>query len=90
VQGVTQTARKPREQTAAEQAAELILFADGFEIAFPDIARRARVVARETIWLVDMLQAERSARAALQTRCDTQQELLGKRVLEAIDREPNG
>jgi hypothetical protein len=71
-QGGTQTARKPREQVAAELAAELILFADGLEAAgMVEYARRARVVARETIWLVQTLTAERSARKAIQKSRDS-------------------
>ena len=77
-----------RHQQAAQQARELIVFADGMEaVGYTDYAQRARVVARETVWLVGELEAERSARRALQARCDTQQELLGKRVLDAIAKE---
>jgi hypothetical protein len=66
-----QTARKTREQKAAELAAELIVFADGAEEAgLVAYAQRARVVARETIWLVDALEGERSARRAIQEARD--------------------
>lgn len=65
--GVTTT----REQQAAELAAELIVFADGAEEAGLIVyAQRARVVARETLWLVDSLAAERSARVAMQEARD--------------------
>ena len=65
--GVTHT----REQQAAHHAAELIVFADGAEEAgLVDYARRARNVARETLWLVEMLDAERAARMAIQEARD--------------------
>jgi hypothetical protein len=50
---------------AAGRARELILFADGAEEAgLAGYARRARHVARETLWLTEQLAAERSAREA--------------------------
>lgn len=56
---------------AGESARELITFADGVEDAgHPDLARRSRNVARETLWLLDQLSAERSARRAFQTSHD--------------------
>ena len=59
----TQGSRKTREQQAADQARELLVFADGIEDAgHPELARRSRVVARDTIWLVEQLEAERAAR----------------------------
>jgi hypothetical protein len=64
-------ARQTREQQAAQLAAELIVFADGAEEAgLVTYARRARVVARETLWLVDALEAERSVRRAVQEARD--------------------
>ena len=78
------TARLSRDQQAAQQAAELIVFADGMEaVGYTDYAQRARVVARETIWLVDELEQERSARQAIQRQRDDALELLGKRVYDA-------
>ena len=75
----------PRQTQAANLAQELILFADGAEEAGLTVyAQRARAVARETIWLADELEQERSLRQALQRRCDTQQELLGKRVYRRL------
>lgn len=70
--GVTQTeGSSTREQKAAELAAELILFADGAEEAgLIRYAQRARTVARETIWLADALERERSARMAIQEARD--------------------
>ncbi len=80
-----QTARISREQQAAQAAAELIVFADGAEEAgMIRYAQTARNVARDTLWLVDELAAERSSRQAIQRRCDTQQDILGKHVSEAI------
>ena len=73
--GVTQQ-KTTREQQAAQLANELIVFADGAEEAgLVTYAQRARVVARETLWLVDALEAERSARRAIQEARDR---LLGK------------
>jgi hypothetical protein len=75
VQGVTTS----REHQAANDAADLIVFADGLEQGgFHDYAQRARVVARETIWLADMLQAERSARVAMQEARDRLLEMVAK------------
>lgn len=68
---VTTEGRRTREQKAAEQAAELLVFADGVEDAgHPELARRSRNVARETIWLVEMVAAERSTRLAMQEARD--------------------
>ena len=73
-----------REQQAAQQAEQLIVFADGCEEAgLVTYARKARVVARETLWLVETLANERSARQAIQTQRDECLELLGKGVYDA-------
>jgi hypothetical protein len=73
VQGVTTS----REHQAANDAADRIVFADGLEQGgFEDYAQRARVVARETIWLADELAAERSARKAIQEQRDRLLELV--------------
>jgi hypothetical protein len=75
-------------ETAADRARALIVFADGLEASGADgtvdYARRARAVADDLLRAIDALEAERSARRALQERCERQQELLGRRVLEAI------
>ncbi len=74
-----QTARATREQQAAQAAAELLVFADGAEEAgMTAYARRARNVARDTLWLIDELAAERSARQALQTARDRLLTMVGK------------
>ena len=73
--GVTHT----REQQAAQHAQELITFADGAEEAgLVDYARRARNVARETLWLVDQLQAERDARKTIQAARDRLLEMVAQ------------
>lgn len=67
----TREGSRTREQQAAQLAAELIVFADGAEEAgLIAYAQRARAVARETIWLADALEAERSARKAIQEARD--------------------
>jgi hypothetical protein len=72
---------------ARREAEELIVFCDGIEEGgFADYAQRGRVVARELIAALADLAAERSARVALQARCEVQQELLGKRVHDALVR----
>ncbi len=66
-----------REQQAAKAAAELIVFADGAEEAgMIQYAQRARVTARDTLWLIDELAAERSARQALQTARDRLEQIV--------------
>lgn len=73
---------------AAERARDFITFCDGAEEGdLGAYARRGRVVARDCLDALDMLDAERSARVALQARCERQQELLGKRALDAIEQE---
>ncbi len=77
MQGVAQNARVTREEQARLAAAELIVFADGAEEAgMIRYAQRARSVARDTLWLVDELAAERSARQALQTARDRLEQIV--------------
>ena len=65
--------------TAAQRARALILFADGVEQAgWADYAQKARDVAHDLLKLADQLEAERSARGALQARCQELQELIGQ------------
>jgi hypothetical protein len=73
-----------------QRALELIVFCDGLDDAgqFPDLARRARAVARDLLETLDMLEAERSARRAMQERCEAQQAILGERVYDAVDGRP--
>lgn len=73
--------RKTREEQAADQARELLVFADGIEDAgHPDLARRSRNVARETLWLVETVANERSARKAIQQARDGMLQTLANRV----------
>ena len=71
-------------RTALADARELMLFCDGLdEGGFPEYARRGRVVARELLAALDALDGERSARVALQERCQRQEAILGRRAYEA-------
>ncbi len=73
------TARQARHDLAAKAAADLIVFADGLEQGgWGDYARRARCVARETIWLAQELEHERAARQAVQTARDRLLQMVGK------------
>jgi hypothetical protein len=77
--GVAQNVSPTREQKAAQDAQELILFADGAEEAgLIQYARRARNLARERFWLAQLLEAERSARKTIQEARD--------RLLEQVTR----
>jgi len=70
---------------ARRDAQRLIVFCDGIECAgLDDYASRSRVVARQSLALAEALDAERSARVALQARCLRQEEILGRRAYEAI------
>jgi hypothetical protein len=65
-------------------ASELIVFSDGLEEGGLLVyARRSRVVARELLCACDELEAERSARVALQLRCETLQEIVGGAAYQA-------
>lgn len=56
---------------AEQRARELIVFADGLEEGgLVDYARRARMVARDALDAIAELDAERSARRALQAERD--------------------
>lgn len=50
----------------------------------------ARMIARSCLEIADAIEAERSARIALKERCETQQNILGRRVYEAISANGNG
>lgn len=83
---VTREGSRTREQKAAQLAAELIVFADGAEEAgLVTYAQRARVVARETIWLADALEGERSARRAIQKQRDECLRILGNHAADAAE-----
>jgi hypothetical protein len=61
---------------ARERAREFVVFCDGAEEAgFADYARRGRSVARDCLDALDMLDAERSARRAIQGRAVRFEEL---------------
>ena len=58
-----------------ERASELIVFAYGYSAATggdAELAGRARMAARDVIELAEALEAERSARVALQERCGSE------------------
>jgi hypothetical protein len=80
------TSMKPAELEAGRRARELLVFVDGIADAggCPDLRRRTRVGAQDTLDLLGALEAERSLRVALQDRCEMQQELLGRRAYEAM------
>jgi hypothetical protein len=63
----------------AERARELIAFTRGMEEAgfpdFPQWTRLSRVVARDVLELDEQLDAERSARLAIQARADRLEKL---------------
>jgi hypothetical protein len=75
-----------RGERARSRASELVVFCDGFDEGglYPGFTGRARSVARDLLDALGELEAERSARVALQARCERQQQLLGKRVVEAM------
>lgn len=72
-------ATKTREEQAARDAAELLTFSDGVEEVMPGLARRSRVAARDVLWLVGLVEAERSARQAIQEQRDGLLEQLMRR-----------
>jgi hypothetical protein len=70
---------------AANQARDLITFADGLEdVGLIDTARRSRVVARDLLEIVDQLRDERSARQAAQKSYERCLNVIGKRADEAM------
>jgi hypothetical protein len=70
------------------RARELVVWCDALSDAgLDETARRARVVARDALELVDALAAERSARRALQQRCEQQQAILGRHADQALQEE---
>ena len=68
------------ETNTALQARELIVFCDGFDEGglYPQFSRRARMVARDLLDTLDMLDSERSARRAMQETCMRWQAVFGK------------
>jgi hypothetical protein len=68
-------------------ARDLILFADGVQEGaggFPELARRARVAARDVLELAEQLDAERSARVAMQKARDEALDVLRRRAGQAM------
>ena len=73
---------------AREHAYDLILFADGVEEAgYPDLARRSRIVSRELLEIANDLDAERSARVAIQKARDEAVGILANQAGEALAEE---
>jgi hypothetical protein len=79
VDGVNSTTRA---QQAARDAAELIMFASGAIDAgiTPNLAYRARALAREALWLAETLANERRLRIAMQAQRDQARQLLLERL----------
>jgi hypothetical protein len=48
------------------------------------LARETRVIARAFLDALDQIEAEQSARVALQDRCETLQNIIGRAVYQAI------
>jgi hypothetical protein len=72
---------------ADQRARDLVVFCDAIEEAgFPELASRSRLVAGDLLDALDMLDAERSARRALQERCERQQAILGRQADQALRR----
>jgi hypothetical protein len=68
---------------ADERACELIVWCEALtDAGLAETARRSRVVARDVLDLADALAAERSAREALQDRCERLQAIIGKKAYE--------
>jgi hypothetical protein len=66
---------------AEERARELIVWCDALtDAGLDETARRARMVARDSVELADTLDAERSARRALQERCERLQAIIGRQA----------
>jgi hypothetical protein len=66
-------------------APDTIAFADGLEEAgLTETARRVRLLSHDIQTLIQQLTAERSARIALQKRCEIQQEILGKSLYRSV------
>jgi hypothetical protein len=72
----------------AERARDLIVFCDGFDEGglYPGFTRRARMVARDLLVALGELERERSARRAVQERCERQQAILGRHADDAMRR----
>lgn len=72
-------------EEARERAARFLDRTHYFHaLGLDELGADARMLARLLLELADMLEAERSARVALQARCETQQAILGRRADAAI------
>ena len=72
-----------------QRARELAVFCDGIAAGgFESFARRGRVAADDLLRALDELEAERSARVALQEQRDHAVDLLGERAYRAIEGRP--
>jgi hypothetical protein len=72
---------------AADRANLLLLETELFaEFGLRDIASTARMVALDVLELADQLEAERSARRALQARCEALQAIVGTAAHQACVR----
>lgn len=70
---------KPRDEQAALDAEDLIVFANAAEEAgYPELAWRSRAVARSLLETIQTLGQERAVREALQERCERLQAIIGK------------
>ena len=70
---------------AQERASAFIVFCDGLEEGgLGEYARWGRLLARELLEALEALDAERSARVAIQEARDRAVELLGKRADDAL------
>jgi hypothetical protein len=86
--GATGRGRATEDIPGAEgRARDLLTWCDALtDVGLDETARLSRVVARDVLELVEALGAERSARAALQRRCDRQQAILGRQADAALRR----
>lgn len=76
----------PSEQQAKDRAEQLLTeteFLTG-RSKLAELAGKARILAGDIADLTQTLEAERSARQALQQRCEAQQEILGKAAYRAL------
>jgi hypothetical protein len=70
--------------TPRSRAERFIAFCDGLEEAGQaDYARRGRLIADDLLRALTMLDSERSARQALQRRCEGQQAILARHIWQA-------
>jgi hypothetical protein len=80
-----------REEFAAIAASELAVFSAAIaDMGCAGFALRSRFVAVELRWVLEQLAAERSARQALQARCETLQEIVGRAGYRACVEEAAG